>query len=153
MAQKKCKYLPVGSTEWQEKFINCMMTRGKKSIARKIFNDAMQIMRDQGVKNPEEIFEKSIRNVMPATEVRAKRVGGSVYQIPVEVTPKRQLALSIRWIIMACRAKKGKAMGDKLAQELLDASNETGGAFKKREDVHRMAAANKAFAHFAKYSR
>ena len=153
MVQKKIKFMPAGSTESQEKFINCMMTRGKKSIARSIFSDAMQTMRDQGTKHPEEIFEKAIRNVMPATEVRAKRVGGSVYQIPVEVSPKRQLALSIRWIVTACRTKKGKKMSEKLAQELLDASNETGGAFKKREDVHRMAAANKAFAHFAKYSR
>ena len=153
MSQKKVKAIPAGSTEWQEKFINCMMLRGKKSISRKIFDGAMHTLQDQGVKKPEEVFEKAVRNVMPITEVRARRVGGSVYQIPVEVKPKRQLALSIRWIIGACRAKKGKCMADKLAQELLDASNETGNAFKKREDVHRMAAANKAFAHFARYNR
>ena len=149
----KVKYMPEGSTEWQEKFINCMMLRGKKSVSRTIFGNAMKIMRDQGVKNPEEVFEKAIRNVMPNMEVRAKRVGGSVYQIPVEVKPKRQLALSIRWIIGVCRSKKGKAMAENLAAELLEASKDAGAAFKKREDVHRMAAANKAFAHLARYSR
>lgn len=137
----------------QEKFINCMMHGGKKSISRSIFGNAMKIMREQGIKNPEEIFEKAVRNVMPNMEVRAKRVGGSVYQIPVEVKPKRQLALSIRWIIGACRGKKGKAMAQKLSTELLDASKDSGAAFKKREDVHRMAAANKAFAHLARYNR
>lgn len=149
----KAKYIPAGSTEWQEKFINCMMQRGKKSVSRSIFRQAMDIMRDQGVKSPDEVFEKAVRNVMPSSEVRARRVGGSVYQIPVEVKPKRQLALSIRWIISACRSKKGKPMADKLAAELMEASKEQGGAFKKKEDVHRMAAANKAFAHLARYSR
>lgn len=153
MSQKKTTHIPEGSTEWQEKFINCMMLAGKKSVSRTIFNDAMAKLRDKGIKNPEEIFEKAIRNVIPNMEVKARRVGGSVYQIPVEVKPKRQMALSIRWIVGACRSKKGKSMSDKLAQELLDASNETGNAFKKREDVHRMAAANKAFAHFARYNR
>jgi small subunit ribosomal protein S7 len=150
MAFKK-KPIPEGSSELQEKFINCMMERGKKSVARKIFNEAMQILRDQGKTNPVAIFDKALENVKPLTEVRARRVGGSVYQIPVEVNPKRQMALSIRWVIGACRTRKGKPMADKLAQELLDASNETGSAFKKREDVHKMAAANKAFAHFARY--
>ena len=150
MSLKK-KFISEGSSELQEKFINCMMTRGKKSIARRIFNDAMQILRDQGKTSPVAIFDKALENVKPLTEVRARRVGGSVYQIPVEVNAKRQMALSIRWIIGACRTRKGKPMADKLAQELLDASNETGSAFKKREDVHKMAAANKAFAHFARY--
>jgi small subunit ribosomal protein S7 len=151
MPQKKTKHIPEGSSELQEKFINCMMTRGKKSIARKIFDDAMKILKDQGKSNPVAIFQKALDNVRPNTEVRAKRVGGSVYQIPVEVNPKRQAALSMRWIIQACRAKKGGKMAQKLAAELTDASNETGSAFKKREDVHRMAQANKAFAHFARY--
>lgn len=151
--QKKAKHIPEGSSELQEKFINCMMKEGKKSIARKIFADAMQILRDQGKNDPIDIFHKALSNVKPNMEVRARRVGGSVYQIPVEVTPKRQAALSIRWTVGACRAKKGKSMSAKLAQELTDASNETGAAFKKREDVHRMVAANKAFAHFARYNR
>ena len=137
----------------QEKFINCMMKGGKKSISRRIFSDAMNILRDQGEKTPEDVFEKAIKSVMPNMEVKARRVGGSVYQIPVEVAPKRQLALSMRWIINACRTRKGKTMAEKLAQELKDASNDTGSAYKKREDVHRMAAANKAFAHFARYNR
>lgn len=137
----------------QEKFINCMMLRGKKSISRSIFADAMSIMRENGIKNPQEVFEKAIKNVMPNMEVKAKRVGGSVYQIPVEVKPKRQLALAIRWIVGACRSKKGRAMCEKLASELMEASKEAGAAFKKREDVHRMAAANKAFAHLARYNR
>ncbi|MBI5422367.1 30S ribosomal protein S7 [Candidatus Peregrinibacteria bacterium] len=145
------KQIPEGSSELQEKFINCMMRRGKKSIARRIFNDAMKILREQGKTDPVAIFDKALESVKPLTEVRARRVGGSVYQIPVEVNPKRQMALSIRWVIDACRTRKGKAMAEKLAQELNDASNETGAAFKKREDVHKMAAANKAFAHFARY--
>jgi len=149
--QKKAKYIPEGSSELQEKFISCMMKKGKKSISRGIFTQAMQILKNQGKSNPIAVFEKAVANVKPNMEVRARRVGGSVYQIPVEVNPKRQTALSIRWIITACRTKKGKAMAEKLAQELTDASNETGNAFKKREDVHRMAAANKAFAHFARY--
>ena len=151
MAQKKAKYIPENSSELQEKFINCMMKGGKKSVSRKIFTVAMQTLKDQGKSDPISIFQKAIETVKPNMEVRARRVGGSVYQIPVEVNPKRQRALSFRWIIGACRSKKGKSMAEKLAQELNDASNETGTAFKKREDVHRMAAANKAFAHFARY--
>ncbi len=151
MSQKTAKYIPEGSTLLIEKFINCMMHAGKKSIARKIFTDAMQILKDKGKSNPISIFEKAVSNIKPHKEVRAKRVGGSVYQIPVEVNSKRQTALSIRWILNACRSKKGRSMAERLAQELSDASNDTGAAFKKREDVHRMAAANKAFAHFARY--
>jgi len=153
MSKKKEPVIPAGSTAYQEKFINCMMHGGKKSISRTIFSNTYKILRDQGVKSPEEIFEKALKNVMPNMEVKARRVGGSVYQIPVEVKPKRQLALSIRWIIGVCRSKKGKSMAENLAQELMDASKEQGSAFKKREDVHRMAAANKAFAHFARYNR
>jgi len=151
MPQKKAKYIPEGSSKLQEKFINCMMKQGKKSITRRIFVQAMQILKNQGKSDPITVFEKAVENVKPNMEVRARRVGGSVYQIPIEVNPKRQMALSLRWIIQACRTKKGKGMPEKLAQELTDASNETGTAFKKREDVHRMAAANKAFAHFARY--
>jgi small subunit ribosomal protein S7 len=150
---KQIQHIPAGSNVLQEKFINCMMLCGKKSVARRIFQAAMQLLRDKGQKNPEDVFEKALRNVMPNMEVRAKRVGGSVYQVPVEVKPKRQQSLSMRWMIQACRSRKGKSMAEKLAQELLDAFNETGTAFKKREDVHRMAAANKAFAHFARYGR
>ncbi len=148
---KHATYIPEGSSELQEKFINCMMKAGKKSISRRIFSDAMQILRDQGKNKPEEVFQTAINNVKPNMEIKAKRVGGSVYQIPVEVKPKRQQTLAIRWIIGSCRGKKGKSMAKLLAEELNDASNEQGGAFKKKEDTHRMAAANKAFAHFARY--
>ena len=151
MIKKKVKHIPEGSSELQEKFINCMMSRGKKSISRKIFTETMKILKDKGKSNPVTVFEKALDNVKPNMEVRAKRVGGSVYQIPVEVNPKRQMALSIRWILMACNSKKGSSMPEKLAQELIDASNETGMAYKKREDAHRMASANKAFAHFARF--
>ena len=144
----KFRPIPEGSSEWQEKFISCMMKSGKKSVSRSIFSQAMQILRDQGIKNPDEVFKKALSNVMPNMEVHARRVGGSVYQIPTEVKVNRRLALSIRWIVGACRDKKGKSMAEKLAQELIDASKEAGAAFKKREDVHRMAAANKAFAHY-----
>lgn len=151
MSQKKSTYLPEGSNELVEKFINCMMKDGKKSVARRIFQEAMDILKSQGKSDPLSVFQKALNNVMPNKEVRARRVGGSVYQIPVEVKPKRRTTLSIRWVIDACRSKKGKSMAEKLAQELNDATNETGAAYKKREDVHRMAAANKAFAHFARY--
>ena len=153
MSQSTITHIPAGSNELQEKFINCMMKGGKKSISRKIFQDAMAILRDKGQKNPEDLFARALSNIKPDMEVKAKRVGGSVYQIPIEVKPKRQQTLSIRWIIGACRSRKGKSMASKLAEELIDASNETGSAFKKREDTHRMAAANKAFAHFARYTR
>ncbi|MFH0820438.1 MAG: 30S ribosomal protein S7 [Candidatus Peregrinibacteria bacterium] len=152
MAQQKARYMPAGSTDLQEKFINTMMRCGKKDLARRIFQTCMHTLREQGNKNPEELFEKAVKNVMPQMEIRPRRVGGAVYQIPVEVKPKRQLSLSIRWIVGVCRDRRGKPMAEKLAQELLDASKETGAAFKKREDVHRMAQANKAFAHFAKYN-
>lgn len=152
MHKKKANYMPAGSTELQEKFINVMMRAGKKDLSRRILQTCFHILREQGNKSPEELFEKAIRNVMPTIEVRARRVGGSVYQIPTEVKPKRQLSLSIRWVIGACRGRRGKPMAEKLAQEILDASKEAGVAFKKREDVHRMAAANKAFAHFARYN-
>lgn len=152
MSNKSAKFIPEGSSELQEKFINCLMKAGKKSVSRRIFSDAMKIIKEKGKEaNPIAVFEKALTSVRPNIEVRAKRIGGSVYQIPVEVNPKRQSALSIRWIIGVCRSSKGRAMSEKLAQELMDASNQTGAAFKKREDIHRMAAANKAFAHFARY--
>jgi small subunit ribosomal protein S7 len=151
MPQKRIVFIPEGSNQLQEKFINCMMWGGKKSVSRGLFQDAMEILKKRGAAKPEELFLKAIENCKPNMEVKARRVGGSVYQIPTEVKPGRQLALSIRWIVGACRTKKGKKMAEKLADEFTDASNETGVAFKKREDVHRMAQANKAFAHFAKY--
>ncbi len=132
------------------KFINCMMWKGKKSVAQRVFYDAMDII-GKKVKDvePLEVFEKAVNNVKPMIEVRSKRVGGASYQVPMQVSSKRQQSLAFRWILQACRAKKGKPMSERLAVELIDAYKETGGAMTVRENVHRMAEANKAFAHFA----
>jgi small subunit ribosomal protein S7 len=151
MAKKREIYIVEGSTYLKEKFINCLMKQGKKSIARRIFNDSMKILIKKGQKYPEKLFERAIDLVKPNVEVRPKRIGGAVYQIPVEVNPHRQLTLAVRWIIKAIRDKKGKATADKLSDELLLATQEQGNAFKKKMDVFKMAQANKAFAHFAKY--
>lgn len=151
MAQKRTTHIPEGSSSTQEKFINYLMEQGKKSIARGIFQDTLDIIESKGNKKPLEIFEKALANVKPNMEVRPRRIGGAVYQIPVEVKPHRQIALSFRWIIGAARSGKGQPMAQKLARELLDAANETGNSIKKRDETHRMAQANKAFAHLAKY--
>lgn len=132
------------------KFINCLMYDGKKSTAESVFYDAMDILEQKisgvdGVK----IFETCIENVRPTIEVRSKRVGGATYQVPVEVPRNRAVALAFRWILAAARGRKGKPMHQRLAMELLDAYNKTGTAFTQRENVHKMAEANKAFAHFA----
>ncbi len=131
------------------KFINCMMVDGKKSISEKIVYGALGILEEKiEEKNGIEIFNASIKNVEPLLEVKSRRVGGSTYQIPVEVREERRLALAIRWIINAARARNDKSMIDSLAAELLDAFNDRGAAIKKKEDTHRMADANKAFAHY-----
>jgi len=132
------------------KFINCLMLDGKKSVAQRAFYDAMGII-SKKIKDVSalEVFEKAINNVKPALEVRSKRVGGASYQVPMQVRPKRQQSLAFRWILQSARGKKGKPMCQRLASELLDAYNEQGAAMTTRENVHRMAEANKAFAHFA----
>lgn len=132
------------------KFINCLMWDGKKSVACKVFYDAMGEI-EKKVKDvpPVEVFETALENVKPMLEVRSKRVGGSNYQVPMQVSPKRQLSLAIRWILAASRGKKGKPMSIRLASELMDAYRKEGAAITTRENVHRMAEANKAFAHFA----
>ena len=142
-------YIPKGSTPVIEKFINCMMMKGKKSISRRIFWDAIEVMKTRTKEDPLEVFNKALLNVTPLVEVRPKRVGGAVYQVPVEVSPNRQQALSVRWIIHAARDRKGIPMAQKLALEFLDASAGQGAAMKKKEDVTKMAQANKAFAHLA----
>lgn len=144
-------YIPETSSPLQEKFINYLMLDGKKSVARRIFNDALKIVSKKLSGDPEKIFKGAVDNVKPHLEVKAKRIGGAVYQIPREVKPNRQIALAFRWIIGAARDKKGSPMAQRLANELIDASNEQGNAIKKKEDTHRMAQANKAFAHFARY--
>lgn len=149
---KKVKeYIPESSSPVQEKFINYLMLDGKKSTARKIFRNTFKIISAKTSNEPEKVFKSAIDNVKPSLEVKAKRIGGAVYQIPREVKPNRQIALAFRWLIGAARGKKGSPMAQRLANELIDASNEQGIAVKKKEDTHRMAAANKAFAHFARY--
>lgn len=150
MAKPVKPYIPADSNLLLEKFINCMMERGKKSVARRIFKDTMDVIKTRTKEDPMEVFNKALLNATPLIEVRPKRVAGSVYQVPTEVTPKRQMALSIRWILGAARDRKGMPMAQKLAMELLDASTEQGGAIKKKQDVLKMAQANKAFAHLAK---
>ena len=132
------------------KFINCMMWQGKKSVAQGIFYDALGVL-DNRVSEVTEIdvFTQAVENVKPMIEVRSKRVGGATYQVPMQVNKKRQQSLAIRWLLQASRAKKGKPMAQKLADELFAAHNREGAAMNQREQVHRMAEANKAFAHFA----
>ncbi len=146
----KAQLLP-GADPLQEKFINYIMLDGKKSIARVIFAKMLEEIKKKGEKSPEEVFKIAIENASPAMEVRPKRVGGAVYQVPIEVNPNRQRILSMRWILEAARSVKGKPIHEKLAGIILETAKGEGPAVKKREDVHRMAAANKAFAHFAKY--
>jgi small subunit ribosomal protein S7 len=132
------------------KFINCLMLKGKKSVAQQVFYDAMDIVAKKVDDTPPvEVFEKAINNVKPMIEVRSKRVGGSSYQVPMQVTPKRQQSLAFRWILQSARGKKGRPMGERLAGEFIDAFKGQGGAMTTRENIHRMAEANKAFAHFA----
>lgn len=132
------------------KFINYLMLDGKKNTARKIIYGALDVIKEQTKNdNPLEIFELALKNTGPTMEVRSRRVGGANYQIPREVRPERRIFLSMKWIIDAARAKKGKPMHERLAEEIIAASNNEGEAIKKRENTHRMAEANKAFAHFA----
>jgi small subunit ribosomal protein S7 len=131
------------------KFTNGIMERGKKSVAQKIFYGAMDIIEQQvSDAEPIEVFDKAMDKVRPKVEVKSRRVGGATYQVPVEVRPERRNALAIRWIISFAKARSGKTMPEKLAAELLDAYNERGASVKKRDDTHRMAEANKAFAHY-----
>lgn len=132
------------------KFINTIMWSGKKETARKIVYGAFDVVKEKtGNPNPLEIFDTAIKNAGPLVEVRSRRIGGANYQVPREVRPERRTALAMRWIIEAARSKKGEAMHKKLAEELILASNNEGAAIKKRDDTHKMAEANKAFAHFA----
>lgn len=151
MAQKRVQYIPEGSNLLTEKFICYIMKDGKKTVARQIFKETLEIISQKGDKHPEKVFEQAISNVKPENEVKAKRIGGAVYQIPVEVKPGRQIMLAFRWILDASRKRKGAPMAKKLAQELIEAASEQGAAIKKREDTHKMAHANKAFAHYARY--
>jgi small subunit ribosomal protein S7 len=130
------------------KFINCMMNKGKKSLAQSILYDSFDIIKEKTNEDPLTVFQKAINNAKPLVEVKSRRVGGSTYQVPTEVRSNRSQALGIRWLISFARARGEKSMSAKLAGELMDAANKKGAAIKKKEDTHRMAEANKAFAHY-----
>jgi small subunit ribosomal protein S7 len=130
------------------KFINRLMLDGKKNVAERIFYESLNVLGEKSQEDPIRAFEKAVDNVRPAVEVKSRRVGGATYQVPVEVRQDRQVSLAIRWLINYARSRGEKGMTSKLSNELLDAYNNRGGAVKKKEDVHRMAEANKAFAHY-----
>jgi small subunit ribosomal protein S7 len=130
------------------RFVNCLMAEGKKSTAESIFYKAMDIVAQKTKEDALDVFQKALANVRPSVEVKSRRVGGATYQIPVDVRSDRRMSLAIRWMITFARQRTGKTMQDRLAQEILDAYNNRGNSVKKREDTHRMAEANKAFAHY-----
>jgi small subunit ribosomal protein S7 len=139
---------PKFKSKQVSKFVNCLMKAGKKSTAEAIMYDAFEIIEKRAKEPPLKVFEKAMENVRPRVEVKSRRVGGSTYQVPVEVRSSRQSALGIRWLINFARKRPEKSMAERLAAELLDAANVRGATIKKREDTHRMADANKAFAHY-----
>ena len=139
---------PIYNDMVVSKFINNLMMKGKKSVAEEIFYSSMQTVKNRSKTEGIDIFRQALENVGPRLEVKSKRVGGSTYQVPLEVTPRRRQALAMRWLITFARKRKGRTMAERLAAELIAAANSDGGAYKKREDTHRMAEANKAFAHF-----
>jgi len=140
---------PVYNSKLVTKFINCLMTRGKRSIAEQTFYGALDDIQEKTGQDPITVFEKAVENVKPVLEVRSRRVGGATYQVPVEVRSNRRQALSIRWLIGYARNRKGERyMRKKLASEIIDAANNQGDSIKKRDDTHKMAEANKAFAHY-----
>ena len=139
---------PKYRNETVAKFVNVIMKHGKKSTAERIVYGAFDVMAERAKKDPIELFRSALDNVRPMVEVKSRRVGGATYQVPVEVRSDRQMALAMRWITDAARGRSGKSMGTRLADELMDAAEKRGNAVKKREDVHRMAEANKAFSHY-----
>jgi small subunit ribosomal protein S7 len=146
--RREVKPDPLYSSPLVQKFVNCVMYDGKRSTAQQIVYDSFELIRQKTNDDPLKIFKKALDNVKPALEVKSRRVGGANYQVPVEVNRNRQTSLSIRWIIGYSRARGEKSMVERLTGELLDASNNRGAAVKKRDDTHRMAEANKAFAHY-----
>lgn len=129
-------------------FVNRLMKDGKKSTARRLLYNSFDLIEERAKKPPIEVFEQALKNAMPQVEVRPRRVGGSTYQVPMEVRPSRRIALSMRWLLQACRSRGGRSMAEKLAGEFMDAANGQGSAVKRKDDTHRMAEANRAFAHF-----
>ncbi len=139
---------PVYHSKIVTKLINQIMVDGKRGKSETIVYDAFNMIKDKTKEDPNEVFTKALENVKPALEVKARRVGGANYQVPMEVGPERAQSLALRWLSNAASTRGGKTMAERLSSEILDAANSTGGAFKKKEDVHRMAEANKAFAHY-----
>ncbi len=139
---------PLYSSQLLTKFVNVLMSDGKKSTAQRILYSALDSIRERTSDDPMKVFKRAIENVKPAVEVKSRRVGGSTYQVPVEVRPSRRLALSLRWLIQMAQGRGEKTMRQRLANELMEAAEHRGGAVKKKEDTHRMAEANKAFSHY-----
>ena len=139
---------PVYKNKVVTKLINNIMLDGKKGVAQKIVYGAFDIVSEKTGKNPLEVFEQAMENVMPSLEVKARRVGGATYQVPMEVRPERKISISMKNLVLFARKRSGKSMAEKLAGEIVDAYNQQGAAFKRKEEMHRMAEANKAFAHF-----
>ena len=139
---------PIYNSKLVTKLINTIMNDGKKGVAQKILYKAFDIIKEKTGQEPNEVFEKAMENIQPALEVKSRRVGGANYQVPVEVRPDRARALALRWLVQYAKSRGGHSMAENLANEIIDASNGVGAAVKKREDTHRMAEANKAFAHY-----
>jgi small subunit ribosomal protein S7 len=148
IARREVPSDPLYNSGLVTKFINCMMTGGKRSTSQRIMYGAMNVVQQKTSEDPLKVFKKAVDNVRPSLEVKSRRVGGSNYQVPVEVNPARRTSLALRWIISFARKRPERTMVQKLANELMDAANMRGGAVKKKEDTHKMAEANKAFAHY-----
>ncbi|MBR6034386.1 MAG: 30S ribosomal protein S7 [Clostridia bacterium] len=139
---------PIYNSKVVTKLINNVMLDGKKTVAQEIVYGAFDIVKEKEQKDPLEVFEQALNNVMPVLEVKARRVGGATYQVPMEIRPERRQTLGLRWLVTYARARHEKTMAEKLAGEIIDALNSTGSAFRKKEDMHKMAEANRAFAHY-----
>ena len=139
---------PIYNSKVVTKLINNIMLDGKKAVAQKIVYGAFDIIKEKEQKDPLEVFETALNNIMPVLEVKARRVGGATYQVPLEIRAERRQTLGLRWLVTYARKRNEKTMAEKLAAEIIDATNQNGGAYKKKEDTHRMAEANKAFAHY-----
>ena len=139
---------PVYNSEAVAKFVNIVMHDGKRAVAERVMYDALRRAGRQARKEPVEVFEQALRNATPLLEVKPRRVGGATYQVPIEIRPERRLALARRWLVRFARQRNGRSMAEKLAHEFVDASNNSGGAVRRKEETHRMAESNKAFSHF-----
>ena len=148
IAKREVLVDPIYNSKVVTKLINNVMLDGKKTVAQKIVYDAFDIIKEKTGRDSLEVFEEALNNVMPALEVKARRVGGATYQVPLEIRPERRQTLGLRWLVQYARKRNENTMSEKLANEIIDATQGNGGAFKKKEEMHRMAEANKAFAHY-----